>query len=38
VIAAFAEIKKISVEEVAEQIFENFKGFFGVKPNEDEPT
>jgi len=38
VIAAFAEIKKISVEEVAGQIFENFKGFFGVKPNEDEPT
>jgi TatD DNase family protein len=30
VIAAFAEIKKISVEEVAEQILENFQNFFNV--------
>ncbi len=31
VIAAFAEVKKISVEEVAEQILENFKNFFDVE-------
>jgi TatD DNase family protein len=31
VIAAFAEIKNMSTEEVAEQILENFQDFFGVK-------
>jgi TatD DNase family protein len=32
VIAAFAEVKKISVEEVAGQILNNFQNFFDVEP------
>jgi len=37
VVAAFAEIKNMNAEEVAEQILENFQDFFDVKV-EDEPV
>jgi len=30
VIAAFAEVKSMSAEEVAEQVLKNFQDFFGV--------
>jgi Tat protein secretion system quality control protein TatD with DNase activity len=33
VVKAIAEIKKIDVEDVAEQIMKNFEEFFGVKLN-----
>jgi TatD DNase family protein len=38
VVAAFAEVKNMSAEEVARQILKNFQDFFGVKLDEDEPV